>query len=69
LESTYSGKIFTLSGIPEVPQHIPVEAEKRMIRRPPLFWIVTNTSHLVFSKEDKNGGVQIEDHSGRGRGF
>ena len=48
----------------------PVEAQKGMIRRsPPLLGIVTKTSHLLFSIEDKNCGVQIEDYPGRGRGF
>jgi hypothetical protein len=47
-----------------------VEAEKGVIRRPsPLFGIVTDPSHFLFAIKDKDGGIQVEDHSGGRFGF
>jgi len=48
----------------------PIETEEWMIRRAtPLFWIVTDPSHLLFAIKDEDGGIQIEDHLGRRTGF
>jgi hypothetical protein len=48
----------------------PIEAEQGMIRRTaPLFGIVTDPGHFLFAVEDKDSGIQIEDHSGGKFGF
>jgi hypothetical protein len=39
-----------------------VETNKKMVgRSTPLFWIVTDPSHLLFAIEGKDRRVQIED--------
>jgi hypothetical protein len=48
----------------------PIETEKGVIGgATPLLWIVTDSSHLLFAIEDKDGGIQIEDHLGGKFGF
>jgi len=48
----------------------PIETEEGVIRRTaPLFGIVTDPSHLLFAVEDKDSGIQIEDHFGGRFGF
>jgi hypothetical protein len=35
----------------------------------PLLGIVTDPGHFLFAIKDKDGGIQIEDHSGGRFGF
>ena len=55
--------------VPEIPGD-PIETEKRMIgRTAPLFGVVADPSHFLFSIKDKNSRVQIEDYFGGRFGF